>query len=1348
MSTTNKLFPVVRDEIDFETLLAQAVQVLKTNSGQYWTDMAEHDPGITLLDAQGYGVADLAYRQTRPLTDLLTPENPPDGEGVFPVEFGPQQALTCGPVSDDDYRRALLDLRSSDTEEGYFLFLNAQLIREPENERYTYWYNTENREYSFTQPSTAGGAASMTLLGNYHLYLVPSRETLLTSQATEAAQARLDTFLLNNRNLGESVSKVIWLTPEDLNLQLVVELEDDIGTNSNIAAILADIYQVAENYVTPAVQHVSTEQLQAEGMRSEEIYQGPWLQYGWIPKLPSPIEGTTPAVVNLSGLVSALQDVTGIKGIRELKTIQIGFPVSTRWQWIASRPGVYPRLWGSDPLAVLAAGEMVKLLASGDVPLTASREAIAAELDRPPLIDNGAKIMPYGRWRNPARYYPATDLVPPCYNLRMPATTLQQTHLHQFLLAFEQLLADGCQQLALLPELLSFRREGDVVWGHQWPFQDGSVSDKVHKTYRQALERYLARSSHDREQELSIIGFLLGYFNSPLAPAVFSQPADRFLASQQGFLSRHTELTYHRANIRVDKVSAVHRRIAARLGLGGAEVFDDSISLDDLPFYLVEHRALMPVRPLPQYDEPQTPVIARLQSDEDRHRYLVLSSTSLSGMKKGQMIDLLLHYGSTSALRIRGQMVIRVDEIRNNLWLDVEASKQLEFNLDTILGLRPEELAWQNSPVWLEDMDYPLRYDDVQPDLPANEKRLICSPFPVMVQEGDWLVLEYMTTSANPSQGADLTGQRLQIVSMDRIANTLIVRGEESLPSDDECIHYQWHLDNNNASTDRFSLMLSVVFSQQLLLGLTSDPYATEAWVREVILAEIPSHTGVLIHWKPWWEFQQFAKTYSDWQTGRAVLGDASYELMYRLALGQLPAPLQGIGAMYIATPEQKTAVVGSDDSEWNSEVIVQDQLLYVPDIGQLTLVVTGEDIVADGEQTFIVTLTVLNTENIPQPGLTVTFAADNDATIGELGVTNENGVATQTLFSTVAGDCTVTATVEGISRQAVVTFIPGEPADTYSALTAVPSSITADGAETSTITWTLRDAYNNAISGQADDVSFDVNPADGTILASVTEEPVNSGNYTTLLSGVLTTPVTVTIRPMLNDQVTGSHTTTVSLTPAAPQAMTGYAGVNGHQFALNVGFPQTGFQGAKFQLVIDNDISNNSKYDWDKSQGWLTVDASGNVSFTGTPEGATKTVVITATPKEPGLAAQTYTFTLQKWFTNEGNTTRQHWELDLAATPATVELTNSTNVLPPSLLMLKTANLPTRGEPGFLWSEWGALSFYATAGFVSGDSRYWTDTDHPSTTMYDKVSLETGDVYNGTNYDQTVGYVVHRIVL
>ena len=1027
MSNTNELFPVVREEIDFETLMAQAMQVLNTCSGQYWTDMAEHDPGITLLEAQGYGVADLAYRQTRPLTDLLTPENPAEGEGLFPVEFGPLQSLTCGPISEDDYRRALLDLRSSDAEDGYFLFLNAQLIREPEAERYEYWYDTEHREYSFVQPSSADGAVSMTLLGNYHLYLVPSRDTLLTPQATEAAQAILDAFLLNNRNLGESVSRVIWLVPEDLTLKLVVELEDNIGTNSNIAAILADIYKVAENYVTPAVRHVSTEQLQAEGIRSEEIYQGPWLQYGWIPELPSQIDGTTPATVNLSGLVSVLQDVVGVKGIRELQTIHLGFPVSTRWQWIASRPGVYPRLWGSDPLAVLADGEIVTLLACGDVPLTAPRAEIAAELEIPTLIHNQPPGIPSGRWRNPGRYYPATDRVPPCYNLRVPAKTPPQSQLHQFLLVFEQLLADGCQQLALLPKLLAFQREGDLVWGHQWPFKDGSVSDEVHRTYRQALESYLAKSSNDRKQELSIIDFLLGYFNSQLAQEAFNQRADQFLASQQGFLSHHTELTYHRANIRVDKVSSLHRRIAARLGLGGAKVFDDNTRPDQLPFFLVEHRALMPLPPSSQYDSEQTPVFTNVTTNTGT-RYLVLSAGeewNVADLAVGQLIDLWLGYATSNALQIRGLMVKQVNQQDNSFWLDIDASIQLSRQLYAILTASSDQLAWQNSLVWLKDMTWPLVYDEDSSGLTADQKRLSCSPFPVMVRDEDSVTLSRpVTKGSGARQGTNL---EVDIIEIDRIQNTMIVQKKSTdvFPADEELSSWSWYFTNERQATaDRFSFINSVVFNQDLLLGLTSDPYATEAWVREMILAEVPSHTGVLIHWKPRWEFNQFATTYQNWLDSGSVLGDMSYDLMNLLALGQLPDGLLGIGTMFIATEAQQEIGLGDSIGGWNETYIENNSLFHVPCIGTVTLSVVTNNSVANGVDANRVTASVHNEDGLPVANAKVLFWADNGAIIESSGSTDDTGSVTMALNSFTPGISKVTAVFNDVSGIAEVTFV------------------------------------------------------------------------------------------------------------------------------------------------------------------------------------------------------------------------------------------------------------------------------------------------------------------------------------
>lgn len=932
MSVTDSILPFVRDEIYFDCLSEQAQQTLAEYAGESWSDTAEHDPGVTLLEALGYGIADLAYRQTLPLTDLLTP--PPSqqtGEGIFPVAFGPHQALTCGPVSEDDYRRALLDLHSSDTENGYFLFHNVQLVCEPEADRYQYWYNTRKREYSFTEPSPEDEPVMMTLRGNYQLYLVPSRET--QADPTEA-MALLDSFLLNNRNLGEAVSRIIWLTPEAVMVNAVIELQDDIGQGSNIAAILADVYRVTDAFITPPVQRYSTEQLLVQGVSREEIYQGPWLENGWIPRLPPAMDGTVPAVLNLSGLVNALLSIEGIRAVRSLGTDQNN-PASP-WQWIASAPGCYPCLWGDEPLSELTTGGRVRLLAGGDVEMTATADDIAAELESLPPVRNQPEVLPYGRWRDPGRYYPATARIPPCYNALTPATTQAQIQLHQFLLSAEQLLANGCGQQALLPDLLAFQRQGDVVWGQQWPFADGSVADQVHQDYRNALQDVLQQGSHDREQELRLVGFLLGYFNSQLAPEIFLQSPDAFLASQQGYLSRHTELTCHRANIRTDRLSPLHRRIAARLGLGGSEVFDDDTPLDTLPFYLIEHRALLPVEPHPDYNMLQTPVQASQETLEGQDFLtLTLDTGNVGDLLLGQLIDVTLMQPGGD-FTVRGLMIKRINPAANSFSVDIATNKQLQRNLEAILSSAPDQLGWQNSPVWLEDMNYPLVYAEDQSHLGEHEKRLACTPFPVMATVGDTLVMEtrnvVFSSDEMVSTRAD-SPVTLTITAIDRIKNTLVVSMDSGspFPSDDQSRWYFWYFSSNGyASTDRFSLMVSLVFNQSLLLGLESDPYATEAWVKETILSEIPSHIGMLFHWMPPAKFEEFGLTYRQWREGGSSLGDKSYDLLSMLALGQLPDGLGGIGSMYIATVAQREAVVG-DGSEWNSDVIVQDQLFYVP---------------------------------------------------------------------------------------------------------------------------------------------------------------------------------------------------------------------------------------------------------------------------------------------------------------------------------------------------------------------------------------------------------------------------------
>ncbi|CEE95325.1 conserved hypothetical protein [Xenorhabdus nematophila str. Anatoliense] len=958
MNNQDALFHKVKDGIHFDTLLEQAHQVVEQQAGKQWSDTAEHDPGITFLEGLSYSVSDLAYRHTLPLTDLLTPapDNQIQQDGIFPAEFGPHNTLTCGPITTDDYRKALLDLHSSDwagettlQNKEDFLFRNVQLIREPENLGYTYWYNPDTREYSF-QKGDSENVKEFVLRGNYWLYLEPSR---YTEKNKATATQQLKDFLTDNRNIGESVSQIIWSQPVDFPLLLDIELGDDV---QDVAGIFAAVYSTAEQYLMPEAQRYRTETLQDAGMYNDEIFEGPQLQHGWIPELPTARDYTQRIILNLSRLVNKLLEIKGIQNVNRLqlddsfdKTLieQIN---EDSWSW-SIKEGYYPRLWGQDPLHQLAQQDgPLRVIVKGGISVTVSEDKIRNSLPNPPLIQNEPVVLAYGRHRDVASYYPVSDTLPACYEMQQPLSESEHAQrllsLHQFILPFEQLLACGCQQIAMLPKLLAFQREGYEVWGDQWPFKPGSVNDEAHQDYAPALKALLKQIALDSDHELDIVNYLLGYFGTERAPSTFTTPIDDFRAVQQGYLAQQPTLTYHRANIRIDQVSSLQKRIAARIGLGG-ELFKPKpdLNLSKLPFYLVEHRALLPIKPNSQFDTEQKPdsVDKKEKESQTEPPYLVIKQASINGkLRQGQVINLILCEGEqgNTQFTVRGQMIVKAEE--DQFWLDVGNSTQLEYNLERIIAAdNAEKLFWQNSVVWMEDMNYRLAYDSDQSPLPDNQRRLTRTahtPFPSLIAVGDEITLTKHLGIVGVTQEYADESEKLhaKVVSFDRIKGTLIIENQDSstlkFPAPEEAWRYSWYFSGKEyEKTDRFSFVISVVVNSDLINMPGVDPYKLEEWVKETILTEFPAHISMIIHWMDPEAFLNFGMTYQRWQNNGAPLGDSAYSILESLTLGTLPSALKGIGTMRIATPHQREEVVGENNDEWNTKKIIQNELFYVP---------------------------------------------------------------------------------------------------------------------------------------------------------------------------------------------------------------------------------------------------------------------------------------------------------------------------------------------------------------------------------------------------------------------------------
>lgn len=959
MSKENALFPMVKDAITFDALWQQANEMVNTLSGNIWTDTGEHDPGITLLQSVTWNIADLSYRTSLSLNDLLTFSK--DQATLFPIAFAPEHVLTCHPVTAEDYRRVLLDLHSLDfnigSKEQDFLFSDVSLIKEPEEERFHWWYNIDKREYSFNEPTVVQDKKKkLTLRGNVCLSVIPTRYTeTLSPENRTMVEKHLADFLTDHRNLGERVSHITWLQPVIFSPRITIELSENI---SDVNQVAAQIYQNTEAFLRPPVTRYTTKQRRTQGESADIIFEGPFLKHGWQQKQPSFIASEQIAL-NLSLLVNRLLDIPGVSSLRQLSVPSLPEHITAvdgdnlSWQ-VAS--GYYPLLWGEYPLETLAGeNSPVTLITKGGIACRPNRESMASYLTKPALINTTETMMPAGRLRDLTTYVPVGQRLPECYRLQQPVNNIDTATraLHQFLLPADQLLADGCAELALLPKLLAFTRRGNAIRGTRWPYLKTSVQQDIHQSYANKLtdiqqrdaaiflENNRSLNQANFARELDFIQYLLGYFGTQQAALPITLDKSDFLATQREFLACQPELGYDRMNIRIDRVSALQKRIAARIGLGSI-CFADKPKLNQLPFYLIEHRQLIPLKPDSNFNVEQNPTGFTVNAP-----IVTLTQQGSAGkIIRGQLIDLLTKEGVNSIPSARWLLVISTDG--DQFSVSTANSQQLHHNLKHLENTwKAGNLRWQNSDIWLKDMNYRLNYAKEQPEN-SQQRRLKSnpqSPYPTMVSVGDSIILRPAPIQYSASDSVKPLYRQIStedwsleatIKAINPIEGTLLIEKSDSsqrdFPIKEKSFLYQWNFSHANATqTDRFSFVMSAIFNRRLLDNTNIVPDKLVTWVQETIMAEFPAHVSLINHWLDEASFKNFGITYQRWQNNGAPLSDDAFAIMKMLTLGELPTAQLDIGLMRIATEFQRIAVVGNDGNQWHREVILQEELFYVP---------------------------------------------------------------------------------------------------------------------------------------------------------------------------------------------------------------------------------------------------------------------------------------------------------------------------------------------------------------------------------------------------------------------------------
>ncbi|EAA9297722.1 hypothetical protein ADQ49_25605, partial [Salmonella enterica subsp. enterica] len=191
--------------------------------------------------------------------------------------------------------------------------------------------------------------------------------------------------------------------------------------------------------------------------------------------------------------------------------------------------------------------------------------------------------------------------------------------------------------------------------------------------------------------------------------------------------------------------------------------------------------------------------------------------------------------------------------------------------------------------------------------------------------------------------------------------------------------------------------------------------------------------------------------------------------------------------------------------------------------------------VVANGRDSVTLTFPVKDANGNPVAGQEVVLTTTNGAKPERLTVsTDEQGNASVTVTSTVAGATTVTAVVNGESQSRDIVFMADEPEVSQTEFTVTPDVLVADGTQSALLNLVLKDGTGNRMPLSGDDVSFNVVGPDGVALSAVT---CSENACASMLRGSVAGSVTLT--PVVKGVSMSDFSRVVTLTASGDSVQT-----------------------------------------------------------------------------------------------------------------------------------------------------------------------------------------------------------------
>ena len=572
------------DQTDFHFLRKTGIEYIEKLGGKLWTDYNSHDPGITTLEVLSYAITDLGMRMNMNIEDILTSED--TKKDIHTQFLKATEILPSRPLNELDYRKLFIDINFASGHKRPIR--NCWLV--PNNEALYVDCKTGQLDFKPIGDKTQ----SFNIKGLYDLYVDYAED--IDDENSGCGKSSVNLQILDryhsNRSLCEDLAEI-----KEVEIQKVaVCARIGLVNKADEELVHAKVLKAINNYLSPEVHFYSLKQMLEKGLATDQIFEGPLLDNGFI-DTEELKNSQLRREVRLSDIISEVMKVDGVKEIHEISIAGCDHVIKQTNDWlICIEKGRKPELCELSSFSY----------SKGSLPLNINDKKVQEyvqtlkreeEVLRDDARQNKELALPQGTSYDIANYATILNEFPDTYGVGIsgiignlsPEREALAKQMKGYLLFFDQILAGYFKHLEKVKEVLSVHGDLKRTYFTQalknikgfdelvsnYPSESDELTDSLYEELDNSVERRNEVLDH-------LISRFAETFSDYtfLMKSLYGKSADEIvLNNKQNFLNEYTSLSKDRGlgynyTLFADSdiwntknISGAQKRIARLLGI-------------------------------------------------------------------------------------------------------------------------------------------------------------------------------------------------------------------------------------------------------------------------------------------------------------------------------------------------------------------------------------------------------------------------------------------------------------------------------------------------------------------------------------------------------------------------------------------------------------------------------------------------------------------------------------------------------------------------------------------------------------------------------------------------------------